>query len=61
LGVGCEDSGPFPGVGGRGVCGGLSSGAGMPVPSVREKFMGVSVRGLYENLLDGMVGRAEES
>jgi hypothetical protein len=33
----------------------------MPVPSVREKFMGVSVRGLYENLLDGMVGRAEES
>jgi hypothetical protein len=48
-------------VGGRGVCGGLSSGAGMPVPSVREKFMGVSVRGLYENLLDGMVGRAEES
>jgi hypothetical protein len=54
LGVGCDDSGPRPGVGGRGLSG---SGAGIEVPSVREKFMGVSVSGLYENLLDDMMGR----
>lgn len=46
-GVGCDDSGPLPGVGGRGVSGGESSGAGIDVPSVREKLMGVSVSGLY--------------
>jgi hypothetical protein len=46
-GVGCDDRGPFPGVGGRGVSGGESSGAGIDVPSVREKLMGVSVSGLY--------------
>jgi hypothetical protein len=61
LGVGCEESGPLPGVGGRGVCGGLSRGAGIEVPSVREKFMGVSVKGLYENLFEGMMGRVKES
>lgn len=54
LGVGCDESGPRPGVGGRGVSGGLSRGAGIEVPSVREKLMGVSVNGLYENLLDDM-------
>jgi hypothetical protein len=47
MGVGCDDSGPLPGVGGRGVCGGESGGAGIEVPSVREKLMGVSVRGWY--------------
>ena len=46
-GVGCEDSGPLPGVGGRGVSGGESGGAGIEVPSVREKLMGVSVSGWY--------------
>jgi hypothetical protein len=46
-GVGCDDNGPFPGVGGRGLSGGESSGAGIDVPSVREKLMGVSVSGLY--------------
>lgn len=56
FGVGCDESGPLPGVGGRGVSGGLSSGAGIGVPSVREKFIGVSVNGLYENLLDAMMG-----
>jgi len=50
--VGCDDSGPLPGVGGRGVSGGLSSGAGIEVPSVREKLMGASVSGLKENLDD---------
>lgn len=55
LGVGWEESGPLPGVGGRGVSGGLSRGAGIEVPSVREKLMGVSVNGLYSNLLDDMV------
>jgi hypothetical protein len=45
--VGCDDRGPFPGVGGRGVSGGESGGAGIDVPSVREKLMGVSVNGLY--------------
>jgi hypothetical protein len=35
---------------------GLSSGAGIEVPSVSEKLIGVSVNGLYENLLDDMVG-----
>lgn len=52
FGVGCDDSGPFPGVGGRGDSGGLSSGAGIDVPSVREKLMGESVSGLNENLLE---------
>lgn len=37
----------MPGVGGRGVSGGESGGAGIEVPSVREKLMGVSVNGLY--------------
>lgn len=45
IGVGCDDRGPLPGVGGRGVSGGESSGAGMEVPSVREKLTGVRVRG----------------
>lgn len=45
--VGWEDRGPFPGVGRRGVEGGESGGAGMAVPSVREKFMGERVRGVY--------------
>jgi hypothetical protein len=47
FGVGCDERGPFPGVGGRGVSGGESSGAGIVVPSVRETLMGVSVSGLY--------------
>lgn len=46
MGVGCEERGPFPGVGGRGASG-ESVGAGIEVPSVREKLMGVSVRGWY--------------
>lgn len=46
LGVGCDESGPLPGVGGRGVSGGESSGAGIEVPSVSEKLMGASVNGL---------------
>jgi hypothetical protein len=46
-GVGCDDRGPFPGVGGRGDSGGESSGAGIDVPSVSEKLIGVSVSGLY--------------
>ena len=45
--LGCESRGPLPGVGGRGVSGGESSGAGIEVPSVREKFMGASVSGWY--------------
>jgi hypothetical protein len=44
-GVGCESRGPFPGVGGRGDSGGDSGGAGIEVPSVREKLTGVSVSG----------------
>lgn len=52
LGVGCDESGPLPGVGGRGVSGGESSGAGIEVPSVSEKLMGASVNGLN---LEGMV------
>lgn len=47
LGVGCEDSGPWPGVGGRGVSGGESGGAGIEVPSVREKLTGVSCNGFH--------------
>lgn len=47
MGVGCDERGPLPGVGGRGVSGGVSSGAGIEVPSVREKLMGVKVRGWY--------------
>jgi hypothetical protein len=47
VGVGCESRGPLPGVGGRGVSGGESSGAGIEVPSVSEKLMGVSVSGWY--------------
>jgi hypothetical protein len=43
----------LPGVGGRGLSGGESGGAGIEVPSVREKLMGVSVSGLY--LLPAMV------
>ena len=56
LGVGCDDRGPFPGVGGRGVSGGVSGGAGIDVPSVREKLMGVSVNGLYlpTAMMDGV-------
>ncbi len=46
FGVGCDESGPLPGVGGRGVSGGESSGAGIEVPSVREKLIGASVNGL---------------
>lgn len=46
FGVGCEESGPLPGVGGRGVSGGESGGAGIEVPSVSEKLMGASVNGL---------------
>lgn len=46
LGVGCDESGPAPGVGGCGESGGESGGAGIEVPSVREKLMGVSVSGL---------------
>ena len=57
LGVGWEESGPLPGVGGRGESGGLSSGAGIEVPSVREKLIGVSVNGLYWNFVDDMAGR----
>lgn len=34
-------------MGGRGDSGGESGGAGIDVPSVREKLMGVSVSGLY--------------
>lgn len=59
LGVGCDDSGPFPGVGGRGASTGLSGGAGIEVPSVREKLTGVSVSGLYENLLVGMMAAVD--
>jgi hypothetical protein len=67
--VGCEDNGPRPGVGGRGVAGGESNGAGMLVPSVREKDSGVMVRGLnvggaisgWSNALNGLewVGELE--
>lgn len=41
-GVGCEERGPLPGVGGRGVSGGESGGAGIEVPSVRLKLTGES-------------------
>lgn len=61
FGVGCDDSGPCPGVGGRGVWGGLSSGAGMVVPSVREKLIGVSVSGFHSNLPTGMMDGVEKS
>lgn len=43
----CESAEALLGVGGRGVSGGESGGAGIEVPSVREKFMGVRVRGWY--------------
>jgi hypothetical protein len=56
LGVGCDDSGPFPGVGGRGVSGGESSGAGIDVPSVSEKLMGSSVNGLNLGGIAAVVG-----
>jgi len=46
-GVGCDESGPLPGVGGRGVSGGESGGAGIEVPSVRLKFTGERVSGVY--------------
>ena len=48
--VGCDERGPPPAVGGRasGICGGdfggVPVGAGMFVPSVREKSTGVRVR-----------------
>lgn len=48
--VGCDERGPPPAVGGRasGICagdfGGVSGGAGMFVPSVKENSMGVRVR-----------------
>ena len=48
--VGCDERGPPPAVGGRasgigeGDLGGVSGGAGMLVPSVREKSTGVRVR-----------------
>ena len=38
--VGCELRGPSIGVGSRGTSGGESGGAGMDVPSVREKLTG---------------------
>lgn len=44
--VGCEVRGPPSEVGGLGVCGGESGGAGIFVPSVREKEIGVMVSGL---------------
>lgn len=40
---------------GRGVSGGLSGGAGIDVPSVREKLTGVSVSGFHSSLLVGMM------
>lgn len=45
--VGCDDSGPLPGVGGRAIAGergGESGGAGMLVPAVSEKSTGESVK-----------------
>jgi hypothetical protein len=45
LGVGCDDSGPCPVA--RGVSGGESGGAGIDVPSVREKLMGSNVSGFH--------------
>lgn len=48
--VGCEERGPPPAVGGRAVrtgdgdLGGVSGGAGIFVPAVREKSTGVRVR-----------------
>jgi len=48
--VGCDDKGPPPAVGGRaertgdGDSGGVSGGAGMFVPAVREKSTGVRLR-----------------
>jgi hypothetical protein len=47
MGVGCEERGPWPAAGARGVAGGESRGAGIEVPSVREKLTGVNVSGLY--------------
>lgn len=44
--VGCDVSGPPSEVGGLGVCGGESGGAGMFVPSVRENSTGMMVSGL---------------
>lgn len=37
------------------MSGGLSGGAGIEVPSVREKLMGVSVSGFHSYLPGGMV------
>jgi hypothetical protein len=56
--VGCDDSGPPPDVAGRGVAGGESRGAGIFVPSVREKDTGVIVRGL--NAGGAMFGTNDE-
>lgn len=55
VGVECDGGGPVPGSDGRGEAGGLSRGAGMVVPSVKERLTGVRVSGLYENLPGAMV------
>lgn len=44
--VGCDVRGPPSEVGGLGVCGGESGGAGMFVPSVSENSTGMMVSGL---------------
>lgn len=50
--VGCDESGPRPGVGGRpGVAGGDSGGAGISVPAVRENSMGLISSGTKAGLL----------
>ena len=51
--VGCEERGPLLGVGSRGVKGGEAGGAGMEVPSVREKLIGERVRGVYFAIVVG--------
>ena len=54
--VGCESRGPRPGVGGRG---GVSGGAGMAVPSVRENWMGVMDSG-WNSLASDMFAAGSE-
>lgn len=54
--MGCDERGPLPGVGGRGVSGGESSGAGIEVPSVSEKLMGASVNGLNLEGIAAVIG-----
>lgn len=44
--VGCDVRGPPSEVGGLGVCGGESGGAGILVPSVSENWTGMMVSGL---------------